>query len=389
MKRIRPALAALTFLAAPALAAVGNVTPSGFLITLKSEVKSPPGKVFAALRQVGQWWNGDHTYSGSAAAMSLDMRAGGCFCERWNQNSIEHARVIYVAQDKALRMEGSLGPLQEMAVNGILNFSLAPAGDGTALVFTYRVRGPADAALDKLAAIVDRVMAEQVSRLVRFVETGAAVPVAAPPPMQDRFFSSEGVRLRYVEEGTGADAVILLHDAGADIESQWVASGVMPLLARQQIFRVVALDLRGHGKSERGGTEGAEMAEDVVRLMAHLGIERAHFVGYGLGAQVAAYIAVKQPARVITTTLAAGAHARTGGLAVSPEEMGRISKPTLAIVGTADPAIAEMHALRRAMPQLWRFTLLNEETRATTVRSDEFVTAVQYFLRYHPGRLVK
>lgn len=389
MKRIGLLLAALALAAAPAFAAVGNATPSGFLITLKQTVKGHPNKVFGALPQVGLWWNPQHTYSGNAAALSLEMRAGGCFCERWNQDSIEHARVLYVAHGKALRLEGGLGPLQEMAVNGILHFALEPAGEDTTVTLTYRVRGNADAALDKVAAVVDRVLAEQLARLARFVETGSAVPVKAPEPPQDRYFSSDGVRLRYVEEGTGPDAVILLHDADTGVDAQWIATGFMPALARQQIFRVIALDLRGHGKSAPGPADGAEHAEDVLRLMSHLGLRRAHLIGYGRGAAIAAYVTARHPDRVITTTLAAGAHAQGGGLALTDQEMNRIATPTLAVVGNADPAIAQMHGLRRAMPQLWRFAVLHEETRSAMVRGDEFITLVQYFLRYHPGRLAK
>ena len=389
MQKLLFAAALQLLLAFPAFAAVSGATPSGFLVTHKATVNAPPPKVFAAFPQVARWWNSEHTYSGNATALSLDPRAGGCFCERWNQDSIEHGRVLYVAQGKALRIEASLGPLQEMAVNGILHFALEAAGSETALTMTYRVRGSPDAALDKVAGVVDRVLGEQLQRLIRFVETGSAVPAPPREPLAERFFDSEGVRLRYVEEGRGPDAVVLLHDAGSDIDAQWLATGFFETLARQQIFRVIALDLRGHGKSAAGPGEGTELADDVLRLMSHLGVERAHLIGFGRGAQVAAYLTVRHPRRVITATLAAGAHARRGGLAVTDEEMNAIRTPTLAAVGSLDPAIGEMHALRRAMPQLWRFAVLHEETRATMIRGDEFITLLQYFLRYHPGRQTK
>jgi hypothetical protein len=99
----------------------------------------------------------------------MEMRAGGCFCEQWDGNSIEHARVIYAARDKVLRLEGALGPLQGMAVAGVMNYAIASADGKTTLTYTYRVRG-ADAELEKLAAIVDKVVGEQFARLVAFVE---------------------------------------------------------------------------------------------------------------------------------------------------------------------------------------------------------------------------
>ena len=387
----------LALAAAPALATLSNVTPSGFLVTIKTTLRTSPKTTFTALQQVGNWWNGEHTYSGRAGAMTLEMRAGGCFCERWDGNSVEHGRVIYVAREKAVRIEAALGPLQEMAVTGIMHFALEAAGDDTALTFTYRVRGSPDAALDKAAGAVARGMSEQLTRLVRYVETGAPVAVAPPPPLQDQFFSSDGVRLRYVEEGRGADPLVLLHDRGSSIEEQWIATGVMPSLVRQDIFRVIALDLRGHGKSDKPqpAVVDAEMARDVDRLMTHLGIRRAHVVGYGLGANIAAKLATLHPERFITMTLAGGAQVRAGGsddrqgLAVTDEQMKVVPVPSLGLVGTRDPALGELLQLKSVMPRLVRIAPFHDFTHESTPRHPEFVLALQHFLRYHPGSLVK
>lgn len=392
------ALAALSLgAAAPAFAEVTSATPSGFLITLKAPVKAAPRNVFTAIQQVGKWWSPDHTYSGNAGHMSIDLRAGGCFCERWDRNSVEHARVLWVARDKTLRLEGSLGPLQEMAVAGIMQFDLKANGDNTDLALTYRVRGTAETALDKSAPIVDRVLAEQLSRLVRFIETGAPVEVAAPPPLPDQFFSSAGVRLRYIEAGTGPDPVILLHDSGSSIEQQWIETNIMPSLVEQGIFRVIAMDLRGHGRSDKpAGGLGAEAARDVVRLMEHLGIARAHLVGYGVGATLATYLSTVSPERLITMTLGGGAWARAGSsapelaeLAVTDEQMKAVPVPSLGLIGTRDPALRELLQQKAVMPRLVRMVSLEDETHGSAPRNPEFVLAIQYFLRYHPGRLVK
>lgn len=162
----------LALAAAPAAAEVSGASPSGFLVTHRHEVKAAPPQVFTAIGQIGSWWNGEHTYSGDAARLSLELRAGGCFCERWDAGSIEHARVIYVGKDAALRLDGALGPLQELAAHGILHFALKPVEGRTLLTVTYRVSGSADAGLERLSAPVDRVIGEQVSRLVSFVESG-------------------------------------------------------------------------------------------------------------------------------------------------------------------------------------------------------------------------
>ena len=151
------------------LAETSGVSTSGYLVTHKADVSATPAQVYTALGQPGRWWNSQHTYSGKSENLVVELRAGGCFCEHWEGNSIEHARVIYAVRDKHVRMEGGLGPLQDMAVAGILNWSIALKDTKTVLTFTYRVRG-ADASLDKTAEIVDKVMGEQITRLVAFAE---------------------------------------------------------------------------------------------------------------------------------------------------------------------------------------------------------------------------
>lgn len=154
----------------PATAAISSATPSGFLITHAVEVRAGARAAYQAIGQVGRWWSPEHTYSGSAANMRLDLTAGGCFCESWSTGSVEHARVIYAVTGKAVRLEGALGPLQQMAVNGILHFAIAEREGATAITMTYRVRGDPEAGLDKVAAIVDKVMVEQLQRLAAYLE---------------------------------------------------------------------------------------------------------------------------------------------------------------------------------------------------------------------------
>jgi hypothetical protein len=153
--------------AAPVLAVPSSVTPQSFTSTHRAEVNATPAAVYAAIGQIGQWWNGQHTYSGNPENLSLDLRAGGCWCEQWDGGSVQHARVLYAARDKALRLEGGLGPLQDMAVSAVMTYAIAVADGKTVLTLTYRVRG-ADASLDKLAPIVDQVVGEGFARLVAF-----------------------------------------------------------------------------------------------------------------------------------------------------------------------------------------------------------------------------
>jgi uncharacterized protein YndB with AHSA1/START domain len=163
---MRPALAiTLAALALPAAAATSEVSPSGFLVSLREEVPATPQQAWDTLVQVSRWWDGQHSYSGDAANLSLEPRAGGCWCERWAGGSVEHGRVLHALPGKSLRLEGGFGPLQAMAVNAVLTFKLEPAEGKTAIVVTYRVRGSPDAGLDKLAPAVDGVMSEQVKHL--------------------------------------------------------------------------------------------------------------------------------------------------------------------------------------------------------------------------------
>ncbi len=166
--------AGLLAAAGAAQAETSGVSPSGFIVTIRREVRATPQQVFDAFGRIDQWWNGEHTFSGSAANLSLGMTAGDCFCERWNGNSVMHAQVIYVAKGSVVRMRGSLGPLQDLAVTGVLTFATGAADGKTILKFVYRVSGSPDAALDKLAGPVDGVMNEQATRLVSFIENGKA-----------------------------------------------------------------------------------------------------------------------------------------------------------------------------------------------------------------------
>ena len=129
---------------------------------------------FAEVVHPERWWSDAHTWSGSAANLSLDARAGGCWCERWATGEAEHGVVIRLLRDENLRVRAAFGPLQAMALAGVFDITLADAeGGGARIVATFRVNGPASAQLDKLAAPVDGVIGEQVERLRARLADGA------------------------------------------------------------------------------------------------------------------------------------------------------------------------------------------------------------------------
>lgn len=137
----------------------------------------------------------------------------------------------------------------------------------------------------------------------------AGASVAAQPSAgafataTDQMFSADGVTLRYRELGTG-DPVVLIHGYTAALESQ---TGIANALANTN--RVVALDVRGFGRSSKFGEPerfGQLIVDDVVRLMDHLKISRAHLVGHSMGALISANVAARYPKRVASATLIAG-----------------------------------------------------------------------------------
>lgn len=165
------ALAAIIGLAAaaPAAAEVKSATAGGFEVEARATVAATPAETYAMLGRIGSWWNDGHTYSGKAANMRLELRAGGCFCETIpaDGGTIEHGRIIYARPGETLRLQGGLGPLQSEAAIGILTWTLKAVPGGTEVVQTYVAGGYVRGGADKLAPIVDKVMAEQLTGLQR------------------------------------------------------------------------------------------------------------------------------------------------------------------------------------------------------------------------------
>jgi uncharacterized protein YndB with AHSA1/START domain len=174
--------AALAAVSSPVRAEVAASSDSGFVSHNEVLVDTAPAEAWAAMVQPGQWWNDAHTYSGNAANMTLEAKAGGCFCETipGSGGAIEHMRVIYVAPGTALRMSGGLGPLQPEAVTGVLTMTLAPEGGMTRISWDYVVGGYARMPLADLAPLVDQVVGEQLLRLA--ARLGRIVDPAARRP---------------------------------------------------------------------------------------------------------------------------------------------------------------------------------------------------------------
>ncbi len=256
----------------------------------------------------------------------------------------------------------------------------------------------------------------------------------------------DGVRLRITDEGTG-EPVILLHGFAANTDLNWRLPGLVQELASE--FRVVGLDLRGHGLSGKPHDPtryGRSMVEDVIAVMDHLGIARAHVVGYSLGGIIALKLATVHPERLLTVAplgagwedpeegrfLAAmgsiaealeqgrsippqagslaGEWARPGllhtlavrvmtgylndgralaamlrgleGLTVERERLREIPVPVLCIVGSLDPMKRGADAMRGLVPDL-RVFVIEGADHLQALRRPELRARLLAFLRRH------
>ncbi len=160
-------------IAAPASAAVVESTPNGFAIEQTVSIAAPVEKVYATLIQPALWWNPQHTFSGSAKNLTLDTRAGGCFCETWSGGAVEHSRVVYLVPNATLRLRGVLGPFQGQGVDGALTFSLTSDQGGTKLVLQNILGGFMKGGFGPWPERADAMLADQLGRLTHYVETGA------------------------------------------------------------------------------------------------------------------------------------------------------------------------------------------------------------------------
>jgi pimeloyl-ACP methyl ester carboxylesterase len=113
-------------------------------------------------------------------------------------------------------------------------------------------------------------------------------------------FVSDGIHLAFIDEGAG-EPVLLIHGFGSSARYNWIEPGWVSFLTRNG-FRVIAIDNRGHGESEklydRALYAAPLMAQDARRLMDHLGVARADVMGYSMGARITAFLALAHPQRV-------------------------------------------------------------------------------------------
>jgi pimeloyl-ACP methyl ester carboxylesterase len=254
-------------------------------------------------------------------------------------------------------------------------------------------------------------------------------------------FLSDGVAIAYVDlpptQGDTGETVMLVHGFGSSHMVNWVNTSWVRTLTHAG-YRVVAHDNRGHGQSQKLTDPAAYssdvMAADVANLMAHLGIARAHVMGYSMGARIAAHLALRWPERVRTLSLGGlGIHLVDGvglplGIAdameapsldsltdpmqrmfrafaeatrsdlaalaacirgsrqtLTPAQVATIRVPTLICVGTNDPIAGAPGPLAELMPNARAFDIPGRDHNLA-VGDKAHKEAVLAFLAVHGGQ---
>jgi pimeloyl-ACP methyl ester carboxylesterase len=115
-------------------------------------------------------------------------------------------------------------------------------------------------------------------------------------------FDSDGVRLHYEVHGPEqGPPVVVVHGFASDYRLNWVGTRWQEALTTAG-FRVIGLDCRGHGHSDKPHDSAAYgigiMGRDVTRLMDHIQVPSAGYLGYSMGARIGLQVVMDSPTRV-------------------------------------------------------------------------------------------
>ena len=238
----------------------------------------------------------------------------------------------------------------------------------------------------------------------------AAVRATAADKLSAGSFGANGVKVAYYVQGKG-EPVVLIHGWLSSAGINWMLPGTQSLLAKD--FRVISLDMRGHGISDKPLDEaayGPELVEDIVQLLDHLKIKKAHIVGYSMGGIVAGSFIAKHPDRVLSGTLGGMGCLRTGAvaqfafgqvgkndanarammlcgrslskLALSPAEIKSIEVPMIVLIGDKDDIVKWLYLepLRRVRND-WKVIEIKDADHFTCVLRPQFQTEIQAWLK--------
>lgn len=117
-------------------------------------------------------------------------------------------------------------------------------------------------------------------------------------PKDGWFTTSDNIKIHYLTLGQKGSWVVLIHGYTGNAKGNWFDNGIAQALAKNH--RVVALDNRNHGQSDKPNLNGPGRAEDTIELMDHLHIEKAHIGGYSMGGAFTGVLLATHPERFIT-----------------------------------------------------------------------------------------
>jgi hypothetical protein len=135
-------------------------------------LKVSPTRAWTAFGEVGKWWADEHSFSGKASNMRLDLVPGGCWCETFPGGGAQFMHVVFARPPKEIVLSGALGPMLYDVAPATMIVRFEPDGSGTKATMTYKASGFLKGDADKTAPLVDQVLGEQLNRLRAFLEKG-------------------------------------------------------------------------------------------------------------------------------------------------------------------------------------------------------------------------
>ena len=116
------------------------------------------------------------------------------------------------------------------------------------------------------------------------------------------FFTNDGIKIYYEIKGEGPP-VVMIHGFAMTLGTTWLPRFINSL---KKNYRLILLDCRGHGKSDKPHGDsyyGPKMTDDVIKLMEHLSIEKANFLGHSNGAHTIFWLLLTKPEIFISAIL--------------------------------------------------------------------------------------
>jgi pimeloyl-ACP methyl ester carboxylesterase len=254
-----------------------------------------------------------------------------------------------------------------------------------------------------------------------------------------QFFKHDRFDLAFIDQQPSPDAepVLLIHGFASSHMVNWVSPGWVKTL-NDASYRTIAFDNRGHGSSSKSYDQAdytpQKMAGDAAALLGHLGVSRAHVMGYSMGARISAFLALAEPQLVATLIFGGLGSGLVDGVGdwdpiaeallaedatdvtdprgkafrtfadqtksdrkalaacivasrtlLSEAEVARIAQPTLVAVGTRDDIAGSPGELAGMMPNAESFAIEGRD-HMLAVGDRSFKARVLGFLSEHPMR---